>query len=223
MKTTLACLAAAALFAASAPAMASTFVFDDLSDSYTIELANEDIDGLTALLTLSTFDIVDNGTDFVLNYTLENTSSGNTTSSRYIGFGGDVGADPFSASILLGPLFDELHSGQISSGTNVEFCAVTGNTCSGGGGEGLTIGQSTSGRLLFQTSNTTFSLTNLVVRSQAINTLDGIRGGSAILTEAGGFPDAVPEPSTWAMMILGFGAAGAMLRRHRSALSFARN
>ena len=25
--------------------------------------------------------------------------------------------------------------------------------------------------------------------------------------------DAVPEPSTWAMMIIGFGAAGAMLRR----------
>lgn len=28
--------------------------------------------------------------------------------------------------------------------------------------------------------------------------------------------DAVPEPSTWAMMILGFGAAGAMIRRRRA-------
>lgn len=28
--------------------------------------------------------------------------------------------------------------------------------------------------------------------------------------------DAVPEPSTWAMMILGFGAAGAMMRRRRA-------
>jgi hypothetical protein len=26
----------------------------------------------------------------------------------------------------------------------------------------------------------------------------------------------VPEPATWAMMIVGFGAAGAMLRRSRS-------
>lgn len=30
---------------------------------------------------------------------------------------------------------------------------------------------------------------------------------------------AVPEPATWAMMIIGFGAAGAMLRRRRTALA----
>lgn len=30
---------------------------------------------------------------------------------------------------------------------------------------------------------------------------------------------AVPEPSTWAMMIMGFGTAGAMLRRRRAALA----
>lgn len=30
---------------------------------------------------------------------------------------------------------------------------------------------------------------------------------------------AVPEPATWAMMILGFGAAGALLRRRRAALA----
>lgn len=33
---------------------------------------------------------------------------------------------------------------------------------------------------------------------------------------AGPVAAAVPEPSTWAMMILGFGAAGAMMRRRRS-------
>lgn len=31
---------------------------------------------------------------------------------------------------------------------------------------------------------------------------------------------AVPEPSTWAMMIMGFGAAGAVLRRRRFALKY---
>ena len=32
---------------------------------------------------------------------------------------------------------------------------------------------------------------------------------------------AVPEPTTWALMILGFGSAGAMLRRRRQSLTFA--
>lgn len=38
-------------------------------------------------------------------------------------------------------------------------------------------------------------------------TYDGVRGG------------AVPEPSTWAMMIAGFGLAGATLRRRRTAIA----
>lgn len=36
---------------------------------------------------------------------------------------------------------------------------------------------------------------------------------------SGGAVGAVPEPATWAMMILGFGAAGALLRRRRAALA----
>lgn len=35
------------------------------------------------------------------------------------------------------------------------------------------------------------------------------------------FLQVVPEPATWTMMILGFGAAGAMIRRRRNALAFA--
>ncbi len=35
----------------------------------------------------------------------------------------------------------------------------------------------------------------------------------------GGVGAAVPEPATWAMMIVGFGAAGAMMRRRRAAVA----
>jgi hypothetical protein len=38
-----------------------------------------------------------------------------------------------------------------------------------------------------------------------------------------GFADAVPEPSTWLLLIAGFGGAGAMLRRHRLATAHERN
>jgi hypothetical protein len=34
-----------------------------------------------------------------------------------------------------------------------------------------------------------------------------------------GIDGSVPEPATWALMIMGFGGAGALLRRRRSALA----
>jgi len=42
-------------------------------------------------------------------------------------------------------------------------------------------------------------------------------GGQAIFAYNGG---AVPEPATWAMMIAGFGIAGAATRRRRTTLSY---
>ena len=39
------------------------------------------------------------------------------------------------------------------------------------------------------------------------------------LTPTGGGGGAVPEPASWAMMIVGFGAAGAMIRRRKAVLA----
>ena len=46
-------------------------------------------------------------------------------------------------------------------------------------------------------------------------TLDSPRGWSNAALYTTGTPPAVPEPATWAMMLLGFGAAGAAIRRSR--------
>jgi len=54
---------------------------------------------------------------------------------------------------------------------------------------------------------------NRIVLSSTANSFE-------VDTAAGTF-QAVPEPATWAIMILGFGAMGAVLRRRRGALSLA--
>ena len=55
----------------------------------------------------------------------------------------------------------------------------------------------------------------------AVNTITfGSTGNSFEFDNlAAGVAGAVPEPATWAMMLLGFGALGATLRRRRAAVS----
>ncbi|WP_246450764.1 FxDxF family PEP-CTERM protein [Sphingomonas rhizophila] len=66
----------------------------------------------------------------------------------------------------------------------------------------------------------TYALTNVPIYAFQLNTIEingisrglGSYGGQASFT-----PGAVPEPGTWAMMLLGFGAIGFGLRRRRPA------
>ena len=50
-------------------------------------------------------------------------------------------------------------------------------------------------------------------------TIDGMSGGVAYVPTAGPGPGGpgVPEPATWAMLIMGFGGVGAVMRRRRAA------
>jgi len=68
--------------------------------------------------------------------------------------------------------------------------------------------------------NQKFSASNISITAGVLNTLTitglgrGIGGYSGTLTF---LPTAVPEPATWAMMLLGFGAVGFAMRRRRTA------
>ena len=69
-------------------------------------------------------------------------------------------------------------------------------------------------------ANETFSINDVIINNGALNTIpvdgfsrgNGSFGGNATFTPT---ITAVPEPSTWAMLILGFGVIGFSLRRRR--------
>jgi hypothetical protein len=177
-----------------------------------------DVPGLTSQLSL-TFASAVNGL-YTFDYTLRNTSSAPVTSSRITAFG--FNADPNvvmrGASIVnIGaPLvFDEIrYNHNMPNGvSDVELCFTT-NNCTGGGGDGLTIGQSSTGRftLNFGSSNPALlTLDNFAVRYQSLVAPGA--GGSG----TGQVVTAVPEPGTWGLMLLGFGAVGVSIRRRRRA------
>jgi hypothetical protein len=70
------------------------------------------------------------------------------------------------------------------------------------------MGNSGSGQISlgFSSLPDSATLSNYLVRYQQVN-----GSGSGVGTPVGG----VPEPSTWAMMLLGFGAIGTSMRRKR--------
>ena len=70
-------------------------------------------------------------------------------------------------------------------------------------------GSATSADIALVNQNTAFSGNDFAIDDIAFDTLQP--GGTSV----GG----VPEPGAWALMILGFGAAGSMLRRRRAVLA----
>lgn len=216
-------LAAAAFFAAIAtatPAMAATIPFNpdgsvtipsgtNIGDSFTVNFngseAGSDIPGVTSSLTL-TYEGT-SGNNYLFNYLLTNTSSSPATSSSVTAFGFDVDPNSLLASSNVTGAFTVVSSGQVSQGYNLEMCFKNGqnNNCAGGD-NGITMGNSGSGTIAlgFSSLPDTISLSNYLVRYQQVN-----GSGSAV----GNPVPAVPEPSTWGLMLLGFGAIGVSMRR----------
>jgi hypothetical protein len=104
------------------------------------------------------------------------------------------------------------------------------NNCSGGGGDGLELGSnnpfpSTSSQFVLNftgpTARTAITLHNFVLRFQSLTGTGQFAGGSGTLNGASGVGivtgvDVIPEPSSWAMLIAGFGLIGTSLRRKRA-------
>lgn len=169
------------------------------------------IPGLTAQLSLTFLGLL-NG-DYSFSYSLLNNS---TINSRVSGMAFNSNPD------ILGGSASGVFTNLISGGNNqvypngvgaVEVCfQSSGNSCAGGGNGGVDDGP-IAGNGLFtldfgvNTTPATITLSNFAVRYQELAVGSGSGTGRIV--------GSVPEPGTWAMMLIGFGGMGVALRRRR--------
>jgi PEP-CTERM putative exosortase interaction domain len=91
-------------------------------------------------------------------------------------------------------------------GYTVDACAFSGNNCDAANNQADLF--SGTFELTFAGGTSSITLNNFVDRYASLSQLDNTSGEG---TPVGG----VPEPATWAMMLLGFGGIGVAMRRSR--------
>ncbi|MBS0332858.1 MAG: PEPxxWA-CTERM sorting domain-containing protein, partial [Proteobacteria bacterium] len=124
-------------------------------------------------------------------------------------------------SLALDLFGQDFPGGDVVTQNNVMSFSLAGSTVLSGGGAGFSTG--TSGALiegvdLFPPNNGAFSFDQAQF-SFTVDTLSGpatLTGGQFAYENFDG-PAAAPEPAAWALMLLGFGGLGAMLRSRRRA------
>ena len=164
------------------------------------------IPGLTAQLSLTFTGLV--GNDYGFSYVLNNTSS---ITSRISGFAFNV--NPLAVGGSADGLFsDVIVGGAYPNGVgDVDVCLNNnGASCQGGGGTGVLTGASGNGTFTLDfgaNAPTSITLSDFFTRYQSLQVGTGSGTGSQV--------PGVPEPGTWAMMLIGFGATGVAMRRRR--------
>jgi hypothetical protein len=174
------------------------------------------IDGLSANIDYKLTSVGNSGKSWVFSYNVENTSDWPVWASRISTFGFNV--DPNISSSSATGEYTKTSSGNVPDGIGSREVCITNVNCSGGGFGGVDIGDIGVGTftLNFSSAKTSVTLSDAYVRYQSVYG-GGEWGGSAVGTPLTG--GAVPEPATWAMMLIGFFAIGSTLRSRRQVLA----
>jgi hypothetical protein len=210
--------AAAATLLATTPAAAAVFI--NVGDSANIVFGGTEA-GTSAnlLLTLTGEDSATNV--FSFSYTLTNTSNAalNPT-SRVRGFAfNDIGVSTTtgSASTADANGFNQIgfNIASYSGGLGPrDVCLFRSPGSCTGGNSGATIGNPATGSFTLDYAGsgmTQLTLDNFAVRYQST----GVQGEGSGVGEP--ITPAIPEPSTWAMLLFGFGGIGFAMRRRKGA------
>jgi hypothetical protein len=219
-------LATTALIAITGASNASTITLDQIGQTGTgtfngLVGGNTLVPELGGSLTLglASVDQVNNIWNFTYSFT-NTTAQPFTASISAFGFNTApdlqaVGATGLFANALFGNV-------NVPGGFGkVDFCATAGPTCGGGASNGVDPGATVAGTFFLDFANAPpvvgeVTLTDFFIRYQEI-TGPGFNGASGIGTSADiNLTAAVPEASTWAMMLLGFAGVGFMAMRKRN-------
>jgi len=201
------------------PAAATDYLFDEDGDAYTIYFdgfsgdPSNTIPGLTSNLYLQLDGGI--GTDVLtFSYVLTNTSTVGGDDSRVSGFAFNSTPNATDGDAVDGEFDNVILGGGYPNNIGpVEVCLTSSNACQGGGGgaAGAYLGDPATGTFTLEYGDPVASLYlgDFWVRYQ------GLSGLGQVTSASGGDTPPVPEPSTWAMMLFGFGATGVALRRQR--------
>jgi hypothetical protein len=221
-------LAATALIALTGAASATTLTQADVG-SFGTGTFNGLIGGQTLIpalhgtLTLGLTSVNAATNTWNFSYSLTNTTSAPWT-SEISAFGFNTTPTLVSASST--GYFDKaVINVNVAGGIGqMDFCATAGSTCNGGASQGLDNGETGTGTFSLDfagmaTAGTAITLEDYFIRYQAING-PNVSGASGVgFGDVGVFINpnvgAVPEASTWAMMLLGFAGVGFMAYRRR--------
>jgi hypothetical protein len=187
-------------------------------------------DQISALQSFTYTGLSNNGLTYNFSYSLTNNS---IADSRIRSFGfnvvNNVALDSLSAT---GVYYQPEQNQTFPEGLGVrEICfgATSSGTCTGGP-EGLTSNPDQTGtgtfQLTFAQAMSSLTLDDFATRFQSIApTINGSNSGVGIgsLVTIEGPVSAAPEPATWAMMLVGFGLIGMMMRTRPTALAARRS
>lgn len=189
-----------------------------------------------AAVTFAQYEQVDGGLDTVVydDGTLADTGGvlGALVSFNFLDTVGPGLDDPVDAYLNIdasgSPWDGTISFTRVSDGANLLTLTFTSATLAGGGGSGALFGSTPGGTVSYTSDFIDFTNANVgdfalsfsgITPGMSANFWTGDSTGT-FAADVRGRGTEVPEPATWAMMIIGFGGIGAVLRRRRT-LAFA--
>jgi hypothetical protein len=211
---------AVALVSVAAPTRAAiTLVNNGDHGTVVLGLNDGNVAGVTSALKFTLFSHT--SSQYVVDFLAGNFTTIGT--SRVTSFGFNVDPNFASATLTNSSVFDGFKVNGAIGPVSLDFCAFEGPNCNGGASGGLETGLITSGRITFNFNPAVgaggVTLSDFTDKYQSVSAYNGrsLRGTAG----GGGNPTpfdvpGIPEPTTWAMMIVGFGGVGALMRRRRA-------